>query len=99
MPELPIKKGLVAWVDAEDARRFGHLKWTSNKKGHVCRDGATLTGKPGVVFLNRLIVGATSDQEVRHRNNIKMDCRRENLAIEPRKPKPTATEEDLSLIV
>jgi hypothetical protein len=100
MRELPLTKGVGAWVDDADFERFGRWKWRPNSKGWACRDGLPFTGTTGLVLLHRVIVGATSGQTVRPRNNVKLDCRRDNLLIEEgAKPTTRAAAEDLSVIV
>lgn len=100
MRELPLTKGVGAWVDDADFERFGRWKWETTSKGFAQRDGLPLTGATGVVLLHRVIVGATSSQTVRQQNNVKLDCRRENLLIEEgAKPTTRAAKEDLSVIV
>lgn len=101
MQELILEKGVAAWLDAEDFVRFGHRKWRRGVKGVPCRDGQPWTGREGLVYLPRLIMGAHSGQVVRHQNNIPLDCRRKNLVVESqtRKPGRFAFREDLSAIV
>jgi hypothetical protein len=99
--ELILEKGVAAWLDPQDFVQFGHRKWRQGAKGVPCRDGQPWTGREGLVYLPRLIMGVHSGQVVRHRNNIPLDCRRENLVVEPRTGKPGrfAARENLSAIV
>lgn len=100
MREIPLQKGVAAWVDDSDFERFGHLKWRLHSNGHAIRDGEKLTGRKGVVYLPRIIVAATASQKVRPRNHVKLDCRRENLLVEREPmPKTNSHEENMSALV
>lgn len=99
MHEIPLRAGAAAWVDAATFLQFGHLKWRLHSSGFPCRDGQRWTGRPGIILLPRLIVGAHAGQSVTTKNNIKLDCRRENLVVEPKPRRRGHEAEDLSAIV
>jgi hypothetical protein len=97
MKKLPLVKNLEAWLDDADFERFHHLKWTVNGAGQVSRDGELLVGRTGIVYLDRLIVGATSQERVEHQNRIEFDCRRENLEKVAGKPGKNGDDRDTDL--
>ena len=99
MKEIRLAKGVAAWVDDADFAEFGGHPWRLHANGNACRSGKPFTGLDSVVLLPRMIVGAHSGQTVRPRNNIKLDCRRENLLVIPKPPRRCSQGEDLSAIV
>lgn len=75
--EVPLTRGLVALVDAEDYPNVSRFKWHARAKGgrfyagRIDRTG----GRLHLVFLHAEIMGPGAD----HKNRDALDCRRSNL--------------------
>ena len=88
--EVPLTRGLVALIDAEDAERILSRKWfaatttTTNGRpkfyAHSYRKGAG-----GVDILHRIILEPAKDERVDHINGDGLDCRRANLRVATRR--------------
>ncbi len=79
---LPIKGGAFAQVDAEDYHRLSQWSWTLTKYGYVARAATNKekqSGSPHLIILSRFILGVTSELDVHHINENKLDNRKENL--------------------
>lgn len=81
MFEIYIKRGTAAWIDDRDQEEFGHLIWRLDAKGRPVRDGHAFVGCEGMVRLDAMLLGTHAGQQIVHRNNVALDCRRENLAV------------------
>lgn len=76
---VPIAGGAQAVVDECDIRVLG-LKWELNRNGY-----ARHRAKGIDILLHRLIMGDPPGLIVDHRNRDRLDCRRHNLLIVPRR--------------
>lgn len=87
--EIPLSRGLVALVSAEDYERVSAYKWSCDtSNGYACRmvqvsrtDGIRRRRK---VLLHRFIMDEPRGFDVDHANGIRLDCRRSNLRIATR---------------
>lgn len=77
--EVPLLRGGFALVSKEDADRVLAFSWRLAANGYVvCRNRA----KCPEVLLHRFVARPLSGMQVHHLNSVRVDCRRENLAIE-----------------
>lgn len=86
---IPLTRGYVALVDAEDYARFGHLRWCAmpmqRSHGVYAHRGIWGNGhKCRTVLLHREILDASPSQIVDHINGDTLDNRRSNLRITDR---------------
>ncbi len=93
MPEIgrtvkhvPLTRGYVAIVDADDYERIAPFKWKSliatTGTVYACRrwrDGETK--KTRYEYMHRFILDAPPGMEVDHRNGVGLDNRKENLRL------------------
>lgn len=84
MKEIPLTKGLVAFVDDEDFERLNRFKWTAQEQGkagdfYAYRFEATGKGKRRKIYLHRLIAGEPKVLKVDHRDHNGLNCQKENL--------------------
>jgi hypothetical protein len=81
--EIPLTKGFVARIDAEDFDRVSAFKWrvtirkTVIYAGRGWREGS----KQHHEYLHRFILQAPRTAEVDHRNGNGLDCRKCNLRL------------------
>lgn len=80
MKQIPLTQGKVALVDDEDLERVNQFKWCAHhdKNGKWYAMGR-VEGK--VIYLHRLILSARKHEEVDHKNDDGLDCRRTNLRL------------------
>lgn len=86
---IPLTRGYVALVDAEDYARFGHLRWCAmpmqRSSGVYAHRGMWENGKKcRTILLHRAILDASPSQIVDHINGDTLDNRRSNLRITDR---------------
>lgn len=80
---IPLTKGYVAIVSAEDYRRVNKYEWHVHvSKGTKKKPGqpyarATINGKK--VYLHRFVMNTPEWMQADHLNHQTLDCRRENL--------------------
>lgn len=80
---IPLTKGMVAIISAEDYRRVNRHRWYT----HTSRDTKKKPGQPYAratingrkVYLHRFVMETPDYEEADHRNHQTLDCRRENL--------------------
>src|SRR4051794_12209158 len=78
---IPLTRGLVTIVDREDFERYGHLKWFACREGYAARSVNRADGGVDTILLHRLIAGAEPWEDAHHRNENKLDNRRNNLKL------------------
>lgn len=81
---IPLSKGKVAIIDAEDAKRVNQHKWcaTVTKRGRwYAKRKVVRDGKATSEMLHRFIMNCPKGFEVDHINNDGLDNRRENLRL------------------
>ena len=80
---IPLTRGFVALVDDEDYARLVAHKWCAMTNGHtsyaVRARSRRHGGRPGLILMHRIIIGATDEQIVDHENGNGLDNRRANL--------------------
>lgn len=78
---VPLTRGMVAKIDAEDALLVSRYAWSANEtmEGRFYAQAKDEQGKN--VYLHRLILNAPSDLLADHRNHDTLDCRRFNLRL------------------
>lgn len=82
--QIPLSRGLVALVDAADYEWLNQWKWSAHNS---CREFFYAARWSGgrkarcMVYMHRLILGATTTGEVDHINGNRLDNRRANLRI------------------
>lgn len=87
MREIPLTKGKVALVDAEDYERVSQFKWCAFKRYNTwyshrrARVAEVKAGSATVVPLHRFILNAPKGSLVDHRNGDGLDCRRSNIRL------------------
>jgi hypothetical protein len=83
MKTLELNRGFVTLLDDEDFERFNRWRWCAARsragKPHMYaqRDG----GRPGTLYLHRLILDAPRGMQVDHINGNTLDNRRANLRL------------------
>lgn len=75
--KIPLTNGGFALIDSEDYDKIKHLSWNKSSAGYV--RNAVFKGQTN--WLSKIIMGATTEQEVDHINHDKLDNRKENLRI------------------
>lgn len=81
MFEVYIQRGVAAWIDDRDEEEFGHHIWRLDAKGRPVRDGKPFVGRKGAVHLDAMLLGTHAGELILHKNNVALDCRRENLEV------------------
>lgn len=76
MYEIPLTRGLYAWVDSEDYGMLRLHKWHATNNGYA----ATRSGGR-ILLMHRVILNAPAHLQVDHINGCKTDNRRENLRL------------------
>lgn len=84
--EIPLSRGLTAKVDPEDYERLSEWKWHAsdvNKNGrpYAARGRRKCEGKPGLVYLHRVVLEAPEGAVVDHIARDELDCRKANLRL------------------
>jgi HNH endonuclease len=82
---IPLSRGLVGIVDADDFDRVSQFKWHAIKRPrdgrfHVMRSSKS-DGVRKTIYLHRWLMDAPIGMEVDHKNGDGLDNRRENLRI------------------
>jgi hypothetical protein len=70
---------LVVALDPEDAHLVEGVRWHPNAYGYLVRDVKRPGVKRSVLFLHRLVHGATPGMEVDHEDRNRLNNRRDNL--------------------
>lgn len=89
--EMPLTKGQIAIVDAEDFERLSQWKWSARNCGNgsewYALRGSTRNGKHEEFYMHRQILGLVKGDglEIDHINRNGLDNRKENLRIVSRK--------------
>jgi hypothetical protein len=83
--EIPLSRGLVGIVDADDFERVNRFKWHALKRPrggrfHVMRS-VNSGGIRKTIYLHRWLIGAGVGDEVDHSNNNGLDNRRSNIRL------------------
>lgn len=80
---VPLTRGLVAILDAEDAHHAEGFNWTALSEGHThyARRNDTRGGGQRSVLLHRIVMGAKPGQVVDHINGDGLDCRKSNMRL------------------
>lgn len=83
---VPLTRGLVATIDAEDAERIGRVNWSAikDRNTHYARRFSTKNGTKSHVLLHRVIANAAPGQFVDHIDGDGLNCRKSNLRIATR---------------
>ncbi len=79
MKAIHLTRGLVTLVDNQDFARFGHLKWYAQKSLNSFYAVRRTTKE--CILLHRLILDASGNAKVDHRNGVGLDNRRSNLRL------------------
>jgi hypothetical protein len=80
---IPLTRGKLATVDAEDYERVAAFKWrahSSRGKWYAGRS-VMLNGKRQLILLHRVIMDAPPDREVDHINGDGLICTRANMRL------------------
>lgn len=83
--EIPLTRGLVAIVDADDLERLMPWRWSASPCArpagnfYACRGPRGVEDGPGTVYMHRVVIGAKKGQVVDHINGNRLDNRRANL--------------------
>jgi hypothetical protein len=77
--EISLITSGVALISSQDLDIVANSQWRIGANGYVYRCGGRVKGVQ--CLLHRVVVGATDRVEVHHINEIKTDCRRENLEV------------------
>ena len=77
--EISLKNGGTALVSQESASLVLSENWRLGTNGYVYKVGARKKGMP--CLLHRIVVNAGKGFDVHHKNEIKTDCRLENLDV------------------
>lgn len=85
MKEISLNQGRTALLDDNDYERLSKFHWTyrgekNNRPGYAIRHDKTHKKKK-TVYLHREIMNPPPGYEVIFKNNDRLDCRRENLAV------------------
>lgn len=76
--EIPLSRGKVAIVDADDYEWLAQWKWCVSSWGYAIRSTG---GKPSQIRMHRQIMDAPPDIQVDHINGNRLDNRRSNLRL------------------
>lgn len=82
--ELPLSRGLVAIVDADDPLEPWSWKWYAHSGGHCIFYAARRAysdGKGALIYLHRFLLDAPEGLQVDHVNHNGLDNRRANLRL------------------
>lgn len=80
--ELPLSRGEVCLVDADDYEYLSSRKWYTGKNGYAAGVRKSEDGGNGhTILMHRLIAKADSNQQVDHINGNRLDNRKSNLRI------------------
>jgi len=74
--EIELSCGAIALVSDDDFELVNKFSWHLQNRGYCAGRIGT-----GYVLLHRFILGAKHGAIVHHKNNNKLDCRRENLEV------------------
>lgn len=84
MIEIPLTKGYVALIDDEDLALVSKYSWSANVRPNTVYGQAYVGGgRAGhrKISLHRLIMQATEDQQVDHRDGNGLNCQRYNMRL------------------
>lgn len=88
MIEIALTRGQVALIDDDDWELVKSHKWFAKKDynthsidKYYANTRILVNGKPKIIQMHRLLMGAGANQTVDHVNNIGTDNRRENLRL------------------
>jgi hypothetical protein len=79
MKIIPLTQGKVVIVDDEDFEKVNNYRWRTlnGRSGYACY---AISGQtPNHILMHRLIMGATVDQQIDHKNGNGLDNRKANL--------------------
>lgn len=82
---IQLTQGKCALVDEEDFESLNAWKWYANRSDgktfYAMRNSKDALGKPKLVLMHRIIIGAMPHQQVDHINHDGLDNRRSNLRL------------------
>jgi hypothetical protein len=85
MKEIPLTRGLTAFVDDDDYDKVSPHKWHADHEGYACRKAAhpIKPGKSTTIFMHRVLLGLEFGdlRKGDHKNGNRADNRRENIRI------------------
>lgn len=82
MKTIDLTQGHVALVDDGDYPLVRRLKWYAAKRGktwYAACNSKNADGSPTLIYMHRVIVGATPDQQVDHRDGNGLNNQRQNI--------------------
>lgn len=83
---IPLTCGQLGLIDfrynEELERHDWHANWDARTKSfHIITYAPRKDGTPYIIYLDRLVMGATQDTVVRHLENDNFDCRRSKMVL------------------
>lgn len=82
MKQIPLTQGKFSIVDDEAFDKLNEFRWHLNAHGYAQRNVGSSTGtKRSIVLMHRIVVGASTGEEVDHINMDRIDNRISNLRV------------------
>lgn len=79
---VPLTRGYVAKIDAADIELVKDFSWfaaVTKRNVYAARSARVSDGKPGMIFMHRVILSADASEQVDHRNHDGLNNTRINL--------------------
>src|SRR5262245_1030398 len=83
--KIPLTRGMVALVDAEDAERVRAYRWCAQLRGKRVYAARSAGARKALIYMHRMILNVDGTpgikRQVDHRNGNGLDNRRANLRL------------------